>query len=50
MLKRVKGIHHSFTKDGHPERIAIPVHGNEPLKIGLLRSLMKIASLPDGEL
>jgi predicted RNA binding protein YcfA (HicA-like mRNA interferase family) len=32
---------------GGRERIVIPIHGNRPLKIGLLRSLMKIANLAE---
>jgi len=39
-----------FTKDGRPERIVIPAHGNKPLKIGLLRSLMKIADLSEEDI
>jgi predicted RNA binding protein YcfA (HicA-like mRNA interferase family) len=27
--------------EGRRERIVIPAHGNRPLKIGLLRALMK---------
>jgi predicted RNA binding protein YcfA (HicA-like mRNA interferase family) len=46
---RVKGSHHIFTKSGHRERIVIPIHGNQPLKIGLLRSLMKIANLTEDD-
>lgn len=49
ILARVKGSHHIFTKEGHRERIVIPIHGNQPLKIGLLRSLMKIADLAEDE-
>jgi len=47
---RIKGSHHVFTKDGRPERIVIPIHGNKPLKIGLLRSLMKIADLSEEDI
>jgi len=47
---RIKGSHHVFTKDGHPERIVIPIHGNKPLKVGLLHSLMKIACLSEEEI
>jgi hypothetical protein len=32
------------------ERLVIPVHGNRPLKVGLLRSLMKIAGLEESDL
>ena len=35
---------------GRRERIVIPIHGNRPLKIGLLRSLMKIAGLAEEDL
>jgi len=50
VLARVKGSHHVFTKDGHRERIVIPVHGNQPLKVGLLCSLMKIADLTEKDI
>jgi len=41
-LTRVAGSHHIYVKDGRDERIVIPIHGNQPLKIGLQRHLMKI--------
>ena len=49
-LARVKGSHHVFTKPGQRERIVIPIHGNHPLKIGLLKTLMKIAGLAEEDL
>jgi len=49
-LARVKGSHHIFIKPGRRERLVIPIHGNHPLKIGLLRSLMKIAELAEADL
>ncbi len=49
-LVRVKGSHHVFMKDGRRERIVIPMHGSQPLKIGLLHALMKIADLEEGEI
>lgn len=49
-LKRVKGSHHVYMKAGHPARISIPVHGNTPLKIGLLKHLMKVAGIEPGDL
>jgi predicted RNA binding protein YcfA (HicA-like mRNA interferase family) len=49
-LSRIKGSHHIFVKEGRPERIVIPIHGNEPLKIGLLKSLLKIAELKVDEI
>ncbi len=50
VLKRINGSHHIFTKAGQPERIVIPVHGNQPLKIGLLKHQMKIAGLTESDL
>ena len=49
-LARVKGSHHIFVMSGRRERIVIPIHGNRPLKIGLLRALMKIAELEESDL
>jgi len=50
VLKRINGSHHVFTKEGRQERIVIPVHGNRPLKIGLLKSQMKTAGLAESDL
>lgn len=49
-LARVHGSHQIFVMAGRRERIVIPVHGNRPLKIGLLRALMKIAELTESDL
>jgi predicted RNA binding protein YcfA (HicA-like mRNA interferase family) len=49
-LARIHGSHHIFTMEGRRERIVIPVHGYRPLKIGLLRALMKIAGLKESDL
>ncbi len=50
LLARVNGSHHIFTKLGHRERIVVPVHGNQPLKLGLLKHQMKIAGLSEADL
>ncbi|MBI3849209.1 MAG: type II toxin-antitoxin system HicA family toxin [Verrucomicrobia bacterium] len=34
--QRSEVSHRIFTKEGHPERVVIPVRGNRPLKLGLL--------------
>ncbi|MEM9414385.1 MAG: type II toxin-antitoxin system HicA family toxin [Planctomycetota bacterium] len=49
-LDRVNGSHHIYTKSGRTERLVIPVHGNQSLKIGLQRSLMKIIPVESSEL
>jgi predicted RNA binding protein YcfA (HicA-like mRNA interferase family) len=50
ILARVHGSHRVFTMPDRRERIVIPIHGNQPLKKGLLRSLMKIAGLQEDDL
>jgi predicted RNA binding protein YcfA (HicA-like mRNA interferase family) len=49
-LARIQGSHHIFVLPGRRERIVIPIHGSQPLKIGLLRSLMRIADLDETDL
>jgi predicted RNA binding protein YcfA (HicA-like mRNA interferase family) len=49
-LARVKGSHHIFFKEGVRDRIVVPVHGNRPLKIGLLKSQMKVAGIQESDL
>lgn len=49
-LLRVKGSHHIYGKQGHIERISVPMHGNHSLKIGLLRHLLKVAGLSEDDL
>jgi len=49
-LKHVKGSHHVYMKEGSPARISVPIHGNKPLKIGLMKHLLKIAGIVESEL
>jgi predicted RNA binding protein YcfA (HicA-like mRNA interferase family) len=49
-LARIHGSHHVFTMEGRRERLVIPIHGNRPLKTGLLGALMKIANLSEPDL
>ncbi len=49
-LARIKGSHHVYIKTGKNARISVPIHGNKPLKIGLLKHLMKIAEIEENEL
>ena len=48
-LLRISGSHHIYGKPGSAVRLSIPIHGNQPLKIGLLRHLAKLAGIPDEE-
>lgn len=49
-LLRVQGSHHIYGKPGSEVRLSVPVHGNQALKIGLLRHLMKMAGLSENDL
>ncbi len=49
-LKRINGSHHIYAKAGTTFRISVPVHGNKPLKIGLVKHLMKVAEIDETEL
>ncbi len=49
-LLRISGSHHIHGKTGSIVRLSVPIHGNRPLKSGLLRHLAKLAEIPDDEL
>ena len=49
-LKRVKGSHNVYAKPDNIARLSIPIHGNQPLKIVLLKHLMKLADIKEVEL
>ncbi len=44
-LLRIHGSHHIYGKPGSIVRLSIPIHGNNPLKIGLLKHLLRMAGL-----
>jgi predicted RNA binding protein YcfA (HicA-like mRNA interferase family) len=47
---RVQGSHHIYGKLGNVARLSVPIHGNRPLKTGLLRHLLKTAELSEDDL
>lgn len=49
-LARINGSHHIYTKEGSYARISVPIHANQSLKLGLLKSLMVIAEIEENEL
>lgn len=49
-LKRISGSHHIYAKPGNPARISLPIHGNQALKTGLLRHLLKLSGIDEKEL
>jgi predicted RNA binding protein YcfA (HicA-like mRNA interferase family) len=50
VLKRINGSHFIYKKEGIEDILVVPVHGNEDLKEGLLRSMMKQAGLEEYDL
>ena len=50
LLLRVNGSHHIYGKTGSIVRLSVPVHGNHPMKTGLLKHLLKLAELSENEL
>jgi len=49
-LLRITGSHHIYGKAGSIVRLSIPVHGNKPLKHGLLHHLLKTAGISENGL
>ena len=49
-LLRITGSHHIYGKVGSIVRLSIPIHANRPLKLGLLRYLLKQAELTEQDL
>jgi predicted RNA binding protein YcfA (HicA-like mRNA interferase family) len=49
-LLRIHGSHHIYGKSGSVVRLSVPIHGNQPLKIGLLKHLLKMAGLQESDL
>ena len=49
-LLRIHGSHHIYGKLGGIVRLSVPIHGNKPLKIGLLKHLLKMAGITEAGL
>ncbi len=47
---RVNGSHHVYRKKGNNFAISVPVHSNQDLGIGILKSIMKQANLTEKDL
>ena len=54
-LLRIQGSHHVYGKPDSGSsansvvRLSIPIHGNNPLKAGLLKHMMKLAGITDAD-
>lgn len=49
-LLRIQGSHHIYGKSGSNLRLSVPIHGSKPLKIGLLKFLLKSAGLSEDDI
>ena len=49
-LLRIHGSHHIYGKPNSIVRLSVTIHGNRPLKMGLLQHLMKVAGLSEEHL
>ena len=49
-LLRVQSSHHIYGKQGSNVRLSVPVHGQQALKRGLLKHLMKLAGISEADL
>jgi predicted RNA binding protein YcfA (HicA-like mRNA interferase family) len=44
-LRRIRGSHHIYSKQGEPKVISIPVHGSKSLKPGLAARIARDAGV-----
>ena len=49
-LARINGSHHIYRHAATGQRTVVPVHGNQALKPGTLRAIMRDAGLADADL
>ncbi len=49
-LARINGAHHVYRNAASGRRTVVPVHGNQDLKPGTQRSIMRDAELAEGDL
>ncbi len=50
VLLRIQGSHHIYGKAANAVRLSVPIHGNKPLKLGLLKHLLKLAQLTEKDI
>lgn len=49
-LQRIHGSHHIYSKEGSIIRLSITIHGNKPLKAGLLQHLLKMSGIAEEDI
>ncbi len=48
-VARINGSHHIMKKEGHPNRLSVPVHGGKDMNRRTLEKLIKLAGLTKKE-
>jgi len=48
-VDRIEGSHHILVKEGTVKILVIPVHGNKPIRVGLLKGLIRDPGLTNEE-
>lgn len=49
-LLRIHGSDHIYGKTASVVRLSMPIHGSQPLEVGLLKHLLKMAGLQESDL
>jgi predicted RNA binding protein YcfA (HicA-like mRNA interferase family) len=50
VYQRTHSSHRIYSRPGHPLNISVPIHGNQTLRTGTQRRLMRQAGLTDADL
>ena len=50
ILRRINGSHFVYKKEGVEELLVVPVHKNNDLKTGLLKSLLKLSGIEEKDI
>jgi len=48
-LLRIQGSHHIYGKKNSEIRVSVPIHGDQDLKIGLVKHILKISGIDEKE-
>ena len=49
-LSHIKGSHHIYMNPEINQIISLPIHGNKPLRPGMLKNIMKIVGLSEDDI
>jgi predicted RNA binding protein YcfA (HicA-like mRNA interferase family) len=49
-LQRISGSHYIYEKDGAEEIVVVPVHANRDMRIGTLKTILRVSGLSEKDL